>query len=294
MFRNRHSRSTPAAQTLAAAFGSEPACRAPERSAVGERIQLVEKHAAIPQRLALVIDVRRLPLVDRLAPLCGVQQPIASDFPGIVARGSVEIRVAAIPLSSFAELHHGKIPCDHHGDDLLFAGTQRETQRDGAGQFFLVADPRFCVVGEPPVLGEWRPHCLAIALRQKCGLIGHFHARAFPAPQWRTGRPIRWRASRAVRSKTMPFIVPAPQLSRSCSSLWLPWFGVPSKSRVKVRNHPAILVHERRTETVTVLIGRIVCVPAINRHRVTGFAIVVRHHGRKLLQRHVSGKFFHW
>ena len=39
------------------------------------------------------------------------------------------------------------------------------------------------------------------------------------------------------------------------------------------------------------MIGQIVRMPAVNRDRIAGFAVVVREHGRVLLQNHVSGKF---
>src|SRR6202158_3354983 len=67
---------------------------APEGAEIGERIQLVEEHAAIPERLAFVIDVGRLPSIDGLAPGGGILAAVARGGP---RRGGAHAVVPVAP-----------------------------------------------------------------------------------------------------------------------------------------------------------------------------------------------------
>ena len=92
------------------ALRSDPTLAAPESAAVGQGVEFVEEHAAIPERLAVVVDVGRLPCVDGVAPVRGVQETVAGDGPGVVAVGAVEVGVAAIPLAALAEFERRGSP----------------------------------------------------------------------------------------------------------------------------------------------------------------------------------------
>src|ERR1700678_3350592 len=46
---------------------------APEGAPIRQGIEFVKQHASIPERLALVVDPRRLPLIDRIAPVRSIQ-----------------------------------------------------------------------------------------------------------------------------------------------------------------------------------------------------------------------------
>ncbi len=114
----------------------------PKRSEVREHIKFVEQHSAIPQRLGFIINIGRLPRVNRFAPLPPILQSIPRDGPRILAIRSVEIRVSPVPLPSRAKLRHRKIPRHHHRNNFLLTRLQREFHRNRACQRLAAAQPR--------------------------------------------------------------------------------------------------------------------------------------------------------
>src|SRR5271155_4041501 len=84
----------------------------PKRAAIGKDVKLIEEHPAVPSRLAFVINIRRLPAINGIAPFGGMQQPVASDGPRVAAVGSVEICVTPIPFAALSKLDYRKIPSD--------------------------------------------------------------------------------------------------------------------------------------------------------------------------------------
>src|SRR4029077_11519897 len=112
----------------------------------------VEEHAAIPERLALVIDVGRLPGVDGRAPGGGICEAVAGDGPCSDAGRAVKIGVAAMPFAPGTEFNDGQIPSDNHGNDARFARFESEADGEGSGEIFAATGPGIVAVGEFAVL----------------------------------------------------------------------------------------------------------------------------------------------
>src|SRR5207244_11611555 len=93
-----------------------------EGTSIRYRIEFVEEHAAVPERLTLIVDVRSLPRINFVAPHSRLEQTVAGYAPGICSGGSVEIGVTAIPLTSRAERDDGQVPRTDHGHDAFHTG----------------------------------------------------------------------------------------------------------------------------------------------------------------------------
>src|SRR5580704_1518783 len=112
----------------------------PKGAGVREYVKLIEKGSAVPHRLTLVIDIRRLPGIDRVAPRACVLQAFGGNLRSILTRGAKEIGVMPIPFPAFTELHEWQVPSHNHGHDALFAWLQRKAHSDCAGENFATAD----------------------------------------------------------------------------------------------------------------------------------------------------------
>src|SRR5207248_10673109 len=134
---------------------------APERPTVGENVHLIEKLTAIPQRLALIIHVFRLPLVDLVAPVSGILQAVFCDLPSVGSCRAIEIGVLLVPLAPGPELDDGHIPGNRHRHDTLLARFESKADGDSASQRFAAADPGLIVVSKPAVFRERLPHLIS-------------------------------------------------------------------------------------------------------------------------------------
>src|ERR1700738_4097767 len=108
----------------------------PERTPIRQRVEFIEEHPPVPKWFAIVVDIGSLPGIQCVAPRSSIQKAVAFNLPGVAARRSVKICVAAIPLCSLPEFHHREIPGDHHGNRFLFSWLQYEAHGYCSSQFF--------------------------------------------------------------------------------------------------------------------------------------------------------------
>src|SRR5882724_3152611 len=149
----------------------------PERATVSDNVKLIEQFTAVPLGFGLVLDVRFLPGIDLVAPALVVFERGAGNLPGVGAGSIEKLRVMPDPLSTSAELHHGKVPGKRHRDQFLFFGSQGEADGNGAGHLFPGAGDIGGLVGQAASVGERLPYLEPRALRVEVSKVADLDTR---------------------------------------------------------------------------------------------------------------------
>ena len=94
----------------------------PERAAVHEEVQLVEQRHRVPVGSSGIVEVRRLPGLDRRTPGRRLGQRVAREVDGPRPAAAPCLRVPLPPLAARTELDDGQVPGDREPDGPPLAG----------------------------------------------------------------------------------------------------------------------------------------------------------------------------